>query len=84
LPPINFIEHALDRMKERGILDSEVRKTINIGKMTPAKNGRIKYSMTFNVSDSEKRKLYSKKTVIVIAEKVKNEIDVISVLAKYS
>lgn len=84
MPSINFIEHALDRMKERGISDSEVRKTINLGKMTPAKNGRIRYTMTFNVIDSEKKKLYSKKTVIVIAEKIKNEIDVISVLAKFS
>jgi hypothetical protein len=57
LPPINFIEHALDRMKERGISDFEVRKTITMGNMKPAKFGRIRYSMTFNVTDSEKKKL---------------------------
>ncbi len=83
MPPINIIDHALDRMKERGISESEVRKTINMGKMTPAKNGRIKYSMTFNITETEKKKLYTKKTVIVIAEKIRNEIDVISVLAKF-
>lgn len=55
-----------------------------MGKMIPAKYGRIKYTMTFSITDSVKKKLYNKKTVIVIAEKIKNEIDVISVLAKYS
>lgn len=83
MPPINFIEHALERMKERGISEYEVMKTINTGKKSPAKNGRIKYSLTFKVTDDDTRKLYTKKTVIVFVDKIKNDIDVISVLAKF-
>jgi len=60
LPPINFIEHALERMKERGISEFEVMKTINTGKKSPAKNGRIKFTLTFNVTDVEIKKLYTK------------------------
>lgn len=84
MPQINIIEHALERMKERGISEYEVFKTVNSGKRSPAKNGRIKFTMIFYVTDPEKKKLYTKKTVIVFADKIKNEIDVISVIAKFS
>jgi len=84
MPSINIIEHALDRMKERGISEFEVRKTIKKGKLSVAMYGRIKYTMTFCVTNAEKKKLYSKKTVVVIVEKIKDRIDVISVLAKFS
>jgi hypothetical protein len=83
MPPINFVEHALERMSERGISEAEVLKTLKIGKKEPAKYGRIKFSLEFIVNDDEKKKEFSKKIVIVLAEKNKSVIDVISVYAKF-
>jgi hypothetical protein len=60
MPPINIIEHALERMNSRGISETEVIKTVRSGKKEPAKNGRIKFSMEFNVTDREKRNIIVK------------------------
>ena len=83
MPPINFIDHALERMSERGISEDEVLKTLKLGKKEPAKYGRIKFSMEFNLTDDEKKKEFNKKIVIVLADKNKSVIDVISVYAKF-
>ena len=83
MPPINIIEHALERMNSRGISETEVIKTVRSGKKEPAKNGRIKFSLEFNVTDREKKKYYSKKLVIVFADKFGANIDVISVYTKF-
>jgi hypothetical protein len=79
MPPINIIEHAYDRMKSRGITESEVFETVRKGEIIPGKLGRIKFQKEFNITDNK----YKKKTVIVIADKVKDVIDVISVYAKF-
>jgi len=79
MPPINIIEHAYERMKSRGITESEVVETVRKGIKHPAKHGRITFQKEFSISD----KKYKKKTVIVIADKIKDVIDVISVYAKF-
>jgi hypothetical protein len=83
MPPINFIGHALERMTERGITEYEVLKTLRLGKKEPAKYGRIKYIMEYKIKIEEYTEKYTKKIIIVIAEKNKSEIDVISVYAKF-
>ncbi|MGV8016669.1 MAG: DUF4258 domain-containing protein [Ignavibacteria bacterium] len=83
MSPIIFIEHALDRMKERGVSEYEVRKTINSGSSRPAKQGRIKFEKIFAVTDPEKKKKYSKKKVVVIAQITGKDIDVISVYPEF-
>jgi len=70
-------------MSERGISEDEVLKTLKLGKKEPAKYGRIKFSMEFNLTDDEKKKEFNKKIVIVLADKNKSVIDVISVYAKF-
>jgi len=80
---INIIEHALERMKERGISKDEVIKTIRTGKKEPVKLGRIKYLREFNIPLSARRKSYTKKLVIILAEKIRDTIDVISVYSKF-
>ena len=70
-------------MKQRGVSENEVLKTINTGTIDAAKYGRVKFSKTFSVKDDEKRKSFTKKTVIVFADKIGSQIDVISVLVKF-
>lgn len=83
MPPIKIIEHALERMKQRGVSESEVRNTVNTGNMDIAKYGRVKYTKSFNLKDTQKKKSYNKKIVTVYAEKTGSQIDVISVLVKF-
>ena len=83
MTPIIFIEHALDRMKERSVSEFEVKKTINSGSFRPAKQGRIMYEKIFAVTDPVKKKKYSKKKVVVIAQITGKDIDVISVYPEF-
>ena len=80
---INIIDHAKERMKQRGITAQEVFLTVRKGTKTPASMNRIKFSFEFHLKYSSKKKYYSKKTVIVIAEQIKNNIDVITVYSKF-
>jgi hypothetical protein len=81
MPPINIIEHALERMNSRGITESEVFETVRKGKIFPAKLGRVKFVKKFSMKTNENN--YIEKVVTVIADKIKDEIDVISVYAKF-
>ncbi|MBN1634794.1 MAG: DUF4258 domain-containing protein [Ignavibacteria bacterium] len=69
MPPINIIEHALERMKQRGVSESEVRTTINTGKIDIAKYGRVKFTKSFNLRDTEKKKSYTKKMLLFMPKK---------------
>ncbi len=82
MPPINIIEHARDRMKSRGISESEVIETIRKGIKYPAKHGRLKFVKDFSLRITKDDK-YTHETVIVIADKINDVIDVISVYQKF-
>ena len=79
MPPINIIEHAQERMKSRGISEKEVLETLRKGVQIPVKQGRIKFEKEFSVKSDK----FKKKLVVVIADKIRDTIDVISVYAKF-
>ena len=45
---IRFHPHALERMKERGAIESEVIEAVNNGERFPAKHGRSGFRRNFS------------------------------------
>ena len=65
--PIEFIEHALVRAKERNISEKEIITTVKTGNKLPGKFGRLRFEKLFEFDKEIKGIIYSKKLVIVIA-----------------
>ena len=81
--PIEFIEHALIRAKERNITEKEIIAAVKTGNKLPGKFGRIRFEKIFAINKEIKGIVYSKKLVIVIAELRNGTLTVISVISKF-
>jgi hypothetical protein len=75
--------HALERMKERGTNEEEIKHTIEYGEEFTAKNERTGFRMNFPYADNWRGKYYNNKQIEVYAVKEFNNWVVITVISKY-
>lgn len=75
--------HAFQRMEERGASRTEVLKTIEMGRTSPAKSGRKRYGMIFSFGDYWRGQLYGHKHIEVLCVDEGEDIIVITVVVKY-
>lgn len=59
--------HAIERMRERGATEEEVRTTVSNGERFAAKYGRTGFRRNFSYGTTWNNKLYSTKQVEVYA-----------------
>ena len=75
--------HALQRMEERGASREEVRRTIEAGRVFPARFGRQKYGMTFSFGNYWRAQLYEHKHIEAYCVVDGEDIIVVTVVVKY-
>jgi hypothetical protein len=80
---IKFIEHARERMTERGASEEEVRKVLLFGTDIEAKRGRKAREMILLYGEKWMGRVYPEKKIVVIYKKEKDEILVITVKVFY-
>jgi len=64
---IQYTQHAINRMAERGATASEIDDVINFGERFVAKYNRIGFRMNFEYNSIWNRKHYSSKQIEVMA-----------------
>ena len=80
---IRFHPHAIERMRERGATEEEVRATIEQGERFPAKFGRAGFRRNFSFGRRWRGKHYSTKQVEVYAVEEGDDWLVITVITRY-
>lgn len=80
---IEFSQHALDQLYDRGVTKEEVIKAINEGEQIPAKKGRLAYRKNFPFENRWKGKLYEVKQVMPIVVEKSDKLTVVTVYAFY-
>jgi hypothetical protein len=80
---IEFSQHALDQLSDRGATQEEVIKAIREGEQIPAKKGRLAFRKNFPFEASWKGNFYEVKQVIPIVVKENNKLVVVTVYAFY-
>lgn len=76
---IEFSQHALDQLADRGTTRKEVEETIRSGERLIAKRGRYGYRKNFLYDQNWKGKLYPTKQVLAIAAEEPVRLVVITV-----
>lgn len=64
--PVNFSQHALDQLVDRGTTREEVKQAIEQGEEIPAKKGRLAFRKNFPFQSKWKGKYYEVKQVMPI------------------
>jgi hypothetical protein len=80
---IKFVEHAKERMKERGTSEEEVKTVLLLGTEISAKKGRKAKEMVFEYEKEWLGRIYPQKKVVVIYIEEDDEIVVITVKVFY-
>jgi hypothetical protein len=80
---IKFVEHAKERMKERGTSEEEVKEVLLLGADISAKKGRKAKEKIFEYGKEWLGKVYSQKKVMVIYTEENDEVVVITVKVFY-
>ena len=80
---IKFVEHAKERMKERGASEEEVKEVLLLGANISAKKGRKAKEKIFEYGKEWLGKVYPQKKVMVIYTEENDEIVVITVKVFY-
>ncbi|MBI3609420.1 MAG: DUF4258 domain-containing protein [Nitrospirae bacterium] len=80
---IEFSQHALDQLADRGATRNEVEETIRDGEPVPAKEGRRAYRKNLPYRVLWKGKRYETKQVMPIVVEENNRIVVITVYVFY-
>jgi len=80
---IKFVEHARERMANRGTSEEEVKTVLVSGTETWARKGRKAKEMVFEYKAEWLGKIYPQKKVVVIYTKENEEIVVITVKVFY-
>ena len=80
---VRFHPHALERMKERGGSEDEVRSTVEHGERFPAKFGRIGFRRNFRCGREWQGRYYQHKQVEAYATQEGSEWLVITVIIRY-
>ncbi len=81
--PIVFTAHAMQRMKERGTNEGDVREAIRIGQKEPAKGGRFLYRLNLEFKKTWDGRYYGVQQVAPIVREEEDEIVVITVYTFY-
>jgi len=76
---IEFSQHALDNMADRGASREEVELTIRTGECLPAKKGRLSFRKNFSYSAMWKGKFYQVKQVMPIVAEEPDRFVVVTV-----
>ena len=80
---VRFHPHAVERMRERGVTEEEVRATVERGEPFPAKFGRMGFRRNFQFHDEWRGRRYWFKQVEVFAVWEDEDWLVITVIARY-
>lgn len=80
---IKIHPHARERMKERGVTNSEVQQTVKSGESFIAKFGRMGFRRNFAFGDVWRGKTYQTKQVEAYGVRENNIFIVVTVLVKY-
>ncbi|MGB9613196.1 MAG: DUF4258 domain-containing protein [Candidatus Margulisiibacteriota bacterium] len=80
---IEFSQHALDQLQDRGATKEEVIKTIREGEQVPAKKGRLAFRKNFSFEAEWKGKIYKVKQVMPIIIEESDKLVVITVYTFY-
>jgi hypothetical protein len=80
---IEFSQHALDQMSDRGVTRLEVETAIREGERSPAKIGRFAFRKNFNFQSKWKGKYYKTKQVMPIVVEESNRFVVVTVYGFY-
>jgi len=80
---VRFHPHAVERMKERGTTEIEVKLTVKHGEQFPAKFERTGFRRNFAFNNKWRGKYYSTIQVEVYAVKEDTGWLVISIITKY-
>jgi len=80
---IKFIEHAKERMIERGASEEEVKKVLFFGTDITAKKGRKAKEMIFPYEEKWIGRVYPQKKIVVVYKEEKDEALVITVKVFY-
>lgn len=80
---VRFVEHAKERMTERGTSEEEVKTVLLSGTEVTAKKGRKAKEMLFEYGKDWLGKIYPQKKVVVIYVEEDEEIAVITVKVLY-
>ncbi|RJO68681.1 MAG: DUF4258 domain-containing protein [Myxococcales bacterium] len=80
---IRIHAHALERGRERGILESEIVATIQKGEHFPAKFGRLGFRKNFPFDAIWRNRHYPIKQVEAIAVEEGADLVVITVITRY-
>ncbi len=75
--------HALERAKERGTSEEEIRDVIETGFIVPAKYGRIGKAKVYRFEQKRQNKFYEEKRVEVFYIEEGNEIVTVTVYVFY-
>ena len=80
---IVFTVHALQRMKERGTNEEDVREAIRIGEKEPAKGGHFLYRLNLEFKGTWDGRYYGIQQVAPVVKEEGDEIVVITVYTFY-
>ena len=83
LKEVEFSQHAIDQIVDRGTSEDEIKHTIRVGEEVPAKKGRKAYRKNLPFESYWKGKYYSTKQVIPIVKEESDRIVVITVYVFY-
>ncbi|MGB9715369.1 MAG: DUF4258 domain-containing protein [Thermodesulfovibrionales bacterium] len=78
-----FIEHARERMSQRGATEEEVLRVLNKGVEVKAKKGRKAKELVFDYNREWLGNFYPQKKIVVIFVEENSEIVVITVKVYY-
>ena len=81
IKPVQFSQHALDRMADRGATRQEVEVAIENGERSPAMQGRLNFRKNFQFEHEWKNHYYETKQVVVV---VKEEADMLIVITVFT
>ena len=76
---IEFSQHALDNMADRGASKEEVELTIRTGECLPAKKGRLSFRKNFSYNAMWKGKFYQVKQLMPIVAEEPDRFVVVTV-----
>jgi hypothetical protein len=83
VPEIEFSQHAIDQMTDRGTTKEEIKSAILDGEQVPAKKGRKAYRKNIPFDSQWKGKYFLTKQVMPIVKEESARIIVITVYVFY-
>jgi hypothetical protein len=83
MKPIMFSKHALDQMRDRGAIKTEVEAAIQSGEQIPAKKGRLAFRKNFPFRNRWQGRYYEMKQVTPVIVEESDRLTVVTVYVFY-